>query len=186
MFLAEGFEDIEALATRDILIRAGIEVNLIAVDEEPFVISAHGLTVGVDEMLCDIEPENGCGREDMMIFPGGMPGSKNLGDSRKLIDLMNAHYKEGGSVAAICAAPKFVLSQLEGIGSAEFTCYEGCQDTLMGLGAKYLRRPAVTCGRIITGRGPGYANDFALAIVRHIKGADAAAAVAAGLSPSCE
>jgi len=186
IFLAEGFEDIEALATRDVLLRGGVNVNLISITDEPFVVSARGLTVSVDDMLCDIEPDGKCSAEDVMIFPGGLPGSKNLGDCKELISLMNAHYTAGGTVAAICAAPKFVFGQLKGIETAEFTCYDGCEDTLIAKGAKFLRKPAVTCGRIITGRGPGHAIDFALAILRHIKGEKVAAEVATGLTLKCD
>lgn len=186
IFLANGFEDMEALGTRDVLVRGGVDVNLISITDEPFVVSSHGVTVGVDDMLCDIEPDGKCGPSDVMIFPGGMPGSKSLGECRRLIDLMNEHYAAGGSVAAICAAPKFVLGQLKGIENAEFTCFDGCEAPLIEMGAGFLRKPAVTCGRIITGRSAGYAIDFGLAILRHIKGEKAAADVAAALKLACD
>jgi len=186
IFLADGFEEIEALATRDVLIRGGIDVNLISIMEEPFVVSAHGVSMDPDEFFCCYEPDGRCSSEDVMIFPGGMPGSVRLGNCKRLIALMNEHYKAGGSVAAICAAPKFVLGQLEGIENAEFTCYDGCETELVEKGAKFLRKPAVTCGRIITGRGPGHAIDFGLAILKHIKGEKAAAEVAAALTLECD
>lgn len=186
IFLAEGFEDVEALATRDILVRGGVDVKLVAIGGEPFVVSAHGAAVGVDEMLCDIEDDGECSAADVMIFPGGLPGSKNLGECRELIGMMNRHYAAGGSVAAICAAPKFVLSQLDGIEKAQFTCYDGCEDTLVGKGASFLRKPSVTSGRIITGRGPGHAVDFGLAILSQIKGEKSAAKVAADFTLQCD
>lgn len=186
IFMADGFEDVEALGTRDVLVRGQVDVNLISITDEPFVVSSHGVTVGTDDMLCDIEPDGGCGPQDVMIFPGGMPGSKNLGACGRLIELMNAHYAAGGSVAAICAAPKFVLGQLKGIENAEVTCFDGCEDLLVEKGAKWVRKPAVVSGRIITGRSAGYALDFGLAILRHIKGEKAAAEVAAALTLKCD
>lgn len=184
--MANGFEDVEALGTRDVLVRGGLDVNLISITDEPFVVSSHGVTVGVDDMLCDIEPDGECGSEDIMIFPGGMPGSKSLGECQKLIKLMNEHYTSGGSVAAICAAPMFVLGQLAGIEKAEVTCFDGCEAPLIEKGSKWVRKPAVVSGRIITGRSAGYALDFGLAILRHIKGEKAAAEVAAALMLKCD
>ena len=80
-------------------------------------------------------------------------------------------------MAAICAAPKFVLPHLGDVSGLEFTCYDGCEDTLVSLGASFVRRPFAVCGRIITGRGPGHAMDFAFAILGAIKGPGAAASV---------
>ena len=116
-----------------------------------------------------------------MIFPGGMPGSKNLGECTKLIDAMNDHYQNGGSVAAICAAPKFVFGQLKGIEKAQFTCFDGCEEPLIAMRAQFLRKPAVTCGRIITGRGSGHSIDFGFAILKQIKGEESVAKVRGGM-----
>lgn len=189
MFLADGFEDIEALGTRDVLLRGGVEVTLVGINFEPFAISSHGLTVGVDDFLEDILDSDTCegaSEKDFMIFPGGMPGAKNLGECEALVTLMNKHYAQGGSVAAICAAPAQVLGHLDGIEKAEFTCYDGCESDLVARGAKFVRKPSVTCGRIITGRGPGHTMDFALAVLRAIKGPQAADAVASAMTLKCD
>lgn len=184
IFLADGFEEIEALAVRDVLVRGGVKVNLVSISDEYQVCSSHGVTVVADTMLEDClyygcgdlrvlspeEKKSPAGASDVMIFPGGMPGSRRLGECESLISAMNDHYREGGTVAAICAAPSFVLSQLEGIAGAEFTCYDGCEANLVEMGARFSPRPAVVCGRIITGRGPGHAIDFGLAILRALKG----------------
>ena len=186
IFLADGFEDIEALATRDVLIRGGVEVQTVSIGEDPFVVSSHGLMVGVDTFIEDLDDTTGTGAGDVMIFPGGMPGSKNLAACKPLIRMMNRHYAEGGSVAAICAAPGFVLSQLKGIEEAVFTCYDGCDAQTTATGAVFVRKPAVTSGRIITGRGPGHTMDFALEVLKKIKGDEVAAKVAAGMILTCE
>ena len=116
IFLADGFEDVEALATNDVLRRGGVGTRLISISGEPFVQSSHGVTVSAEEMLQDIDSDHdGTCAEDIMIFPGGMPGSTNLAQCGRLIEMMNAHYAAGGSLAAICAAPGLVLSQLDGI-----------------------------------------------------------------------
>ena len=174
IFLADGFEDVEALGTRDVLVRGGVDVTLAGISDSPFVESSHGVTVGVDDMLCDMEDDGRADEQDFLIFPGGMPGSRNLAECEPLIDLMNAHYAQGGSVAAICAAPGLVLSQLEGVENAQFTCFSGFEGALQEKGWKFCPKAAVTSGRIITGRSAGWALDFGLEILRKIKGEETA------------
>jgi len=189
IFLAEGFEELEAVATRDVLSRGGVDVKLVSITEDPFVVSARGLMMGVDAILEDLvrfgDSDDKITRYDVMIFPGGLPGAENLAADKQLISLMNDHYSLGGTVAAICASPKFVLSKLDGISQAEFTCYDGCEDTLEVMGAKFLPRPAVTSGRIITGRGPGHAVDFGLEILRYLKGDEVASSVSDDMILEC-
>ena len=182
IFLAEGFEPIEALAPCDVLRRGGLDVRLVAVEEEPVVLSAHGIAVGPDTFLSVLgsAPERTTA-EDVMIFPGGMPGARNLAENRKLMALMREHYAAGGTLAAICAAPGLVLSQLGDLSGVAFTCYDGFEAPMMAKGAKYTAAGTVTSGRIITGRGPGYATEFGLAILAAVKGAEAAEAVRAGM-----
>ena len=122
IFLADGFEDIEALGTRDILKRAGIDVQLVGITEDPFVVSSHGLMVGIDCSLADLEESYGASEGDVMVFPGGMPGARNLGRCTRLVELMKDHYSDGGTLAAICAAPGLVLSQLDDLWGIDFTC----------------------------------------------------------------
>lgn len=189
IFLANGFEDIEALATRDILTRGGIDVRTVSISSDSMVTSAHGMTVMADmtfARLAETDDTEPCSAQDMLIFPGGMPGSSNLGACRELIELMNRHYGQGGSVAAICAAPNLVLSQLDGIGTATVTRYDGCEDLLIAKGAVTVNRPAVTSGRIITGRGPGHSIDFGLEILKMLAGKETAAKVAAAVTLPCD
>ncbi len=184
IFLAEGFEDMEALGTRDVLLRAGIPVTTVSITDEYFVTSSHGVTVSVDMNRKTFElslEEEGTGAADMMIFPGGMPGSKNLAHDRALMELMQRHFASGGSVAAICAAPGLVLSHLDGIEGLKFTCFDGFEEPMIEKGAVYVPDGAVTDGRLITGRGAGHAVGFGLAIVAYLRGEEAAEKVRHGL-----
>ncbi|MBR4809256.1 MAG: DJ-1/PfpI family protein [Bacteroidales bacterium] len=165
IFLADGFEDIEALGTCDVLRRAGLQVELISIKNDTMVTSSHGVDIDAEWVFEDMEIFGGTTARDIMIFPGGMPGSMSLASCKKLIQTMKAHYREGGMLAAICAAPGLVLSQLDDVKGLEFTCFEGFQDALVNKGAVYNPKPAVRSGRIITGRSAGHALSFALEIV---------------------
>jgi len=184
IFLANGFEETEALATLDVLRRAGLDVKSVSITEDNAVTGAHNITALADltfsEFVSSI-PEGKAGKNDVMVFPGGMPGTTNLASCKPLMDLMIAHYNEGGSVAAICAAPGYVVAQLPGLKGKKFTCYDGCGDRTLAQGAEYVKAPSVTDGNLITGRGPGVAIDFALAIVTHVKGAELAAKIKAAM-----
>ncbi len=166
IFLADGFEDVEALGTNDVLRRAGLHSKLVGIGEDPFAQSSHGVMVGVDENLpfMDID-HSGTTEGDVLIFPGGMPGSKSLAACKPLVKLMQEHYDAGGTVAAICAAPGLVLSQLKGISGATVTCFDGFEGYLEKAGARFEPRPAICSGRIITGRSAGHALSFGLEIV---------------------
>lgn len=178
IFLADGFEDVEALATNDVLRRGGVPVNLISISDEPFVTSSHGVTLGVECSIHDIEiNHSGTTARDVMIFPGGMPGTKNLAACKPLVKAMQAHYDAGGTVAAICAAPGLVLGQLKDLKDVEFTCFDGFEDGPVSKGAKFIPKPALTCGRIITGRSAGHAIAFGLEILERVKGDEAVAKV---------
>ena len=167
IFLADGFEDIEALGTCDVLRRAGLHVNLVSITDEPYVTSSHGVPICADCFLEDME-EDGTSNTDVMIFPGGMPGSKGLAACTPLIDAMKRHYASGGIVAAICAAPGLVLSKLDNLQGERFTCFDGFQDALLAKEAIFTPLPAVTSGRIITGRSAGHAVSFGLEILSAI------------------
>ena len=179
IFLADGFEDCEALAVNDVLRRGGIDVELIGISDEPFVQSSHGVTVGIERNLSELvlHCDETASARDFMIFPGGMPGSSNLAACKTLIKAMQNHYDAGGSLAAICAAPGLVLSQLKNIEGLEFTCFDGFEDKLEAKGAVRRVCPAVRSGRIITGRSAGWAVEFGLEILSAIGGEELASKV---------
>lgn len=177
IFLAEGFEDIEALATADVLRRGGVDVELVSITEEPFVVSSHRVAVGVDSSFdfFILNVDRGVATEkDVMIFPGGMPGTKNLASCAMLMELMQDHYDAGGTVAAICAAPGLVLGRLDGIEGKRMTCFDGFETILESRGAQFVPKPAITDGRVITGRSAGHAIAFGLEILRKVKGEEVA------------
>lgn len=177
IFLAEGFEDVEALGTADVLRRGGVDVKLVSTNDSPFVVSSHGVAVGVDFTIEDIDanPE-GTTEKDLMIFPGGMPGTEHLAADEDLMELMKGHYDCGGSLAAICAAPGLVLSKLgkAALKGTQVTCFDGFESYLEACGAEFIPRPAIKSGRIITGRSAGHALSFGLEILKLIKGEKAA------------
>jgi len=183
--LADGFEETEALATLDVLRRGKIDALTVSIkEEETLVTGSHGIPVVADmpfsEFLSGLQ-EEGTGPDDVMVFPGGMPGTRNLAAHERLMDLMKRHHALGGTVAAICAAPGLVVSQLNGLEGIRFTCYDGFEDYLTVKGAEYVKAPAVADGGIITGRGAGCAIDFGLKILEHLRGPEAAEAVKRGL-----
>ena len=184
IFLAEGFEDMEAVATRDVLLRGGVDVKTVSITEERSVTSSHGLTVQADLVRSEFEASLNkvkVGKGDVMIFPGGMPGTKNLAADKELMGLMKNQYVLGCTVAAICAAPGLVASQLNPLYGKRFTCFEGFQEPMLRKGAVFTGESAVVDDRLITGRGAGHAVNFGLAILRHLKGAEAAEKVKEGL-----
>ena len=184
IFLADGFEDMEAVATRDVLIRGGVDVKTVSITEERQVVSSHGLTLQADLVRDEFEalPGKGkVGKSDVMIFPGGMPGTKYLAEDAALMKRMKHHYVLGGTVAAICAAPGLVASQLDPLYGLKFTCYDGFESRMTEKGAVFTPESTVVDGHLITGRGAGHAVAFGLAILRYLKSADAADKVKAGL-----
>ncbi len=190
IFLADGFEDMEALATRDVLLRGGVPVITVSITDDYLVESSHGLSVSADTSWRDLEVmEPGTSAQDVMIFPGGMPGSRNLAQHAELMEIMQDHWERGGAVAAICAAPGLVVSQLPGLSGRRFTCFDGFEDALIAAGAAYTPEGTVTSpavspvpgGTLITGRGAGWAVEFGLAILTYLKGPEAAAKVRSSL-----
>lgn len=180
IFLANGFEEIEALATLDVLRRGGVDVKTVSVLYDKFVTGSHKTTVVADMTYGEFKAEvqlDGTDESDVMIFPGGMPGTRNLAENGEIINFMRLHYAEGGAVAAICAAPGLVVSQLPSLQGKHFTCFDGFEDAPIARGGIYEQKPAVRDGNLITGRGAGCAVEFGLAILAHLKGEEAAAAV---------
>lgn len=184
IFLADGFEETEAIATLDVLRRGGIDVSTVSISAERQVTGSHGIAVIADmnrkEFKSQIVASN-TKSGDAMVFPGGMPGTKNLASDEELMFFMMQHYASGGTVAAICAAPGLVVSQLGSLKGKKFTCYDGFEDALIAKGAEYVKAPAVKDGNLITGRGPGCAIEFGLKILEHLKDSETAQKVRQGL-----
>jgi 4-methyl-5(b-hydroxyethyl)-thiazole monophosphate biosynthesis len=184
VFLADGFEISEALTTVNMLRRGGINVKTVSIYDDRIVTSSNRIPVIADMAFGEFKASTSfgpCLPSDVMIFPGGMPGSANLAAFGKLMDIMQQHYTEGGTVAAICAAPAVVLTLLPDLEGKKMTCYDGFEAELTAKGAEYVKEGVVTDGNMITGRGPGWAVEFGLAILAHVKGQETADKVKAGL-----
>ena len=174
VFLADGFEEVEALATVDVLRRCGIEVQTVSISYSEEVTGAHGIIVKADKVLDYSMLQDA----DFLILPGGLPGATNLRDCEALQEVLKQHAAKGGNLAAICAAP-MVLGGLGLLEGKEATCYPGFEKYMIG--AKPGSLPVVQDGNVITGKGPAVAFAFGLKIAEAIKGKDAAGDVAAGM-----
>lgn len=184
IFLADGFEVSEALTTVNMLRRGGVNVKTVSIYDDRIVTSSNRIPVVSDMAFGEFRASTSfgpCLPSDVMIFPGGMPGSSNLAAFGKLMDIMQQHYAEGGTLAAICAAPSVVLGLLPDLQGKKMTCYDGFEEALTEKGAVYVKEGVVTDGQLITGRGPGWAVDFGLAILARLKGQEIADKVKAGL-----
>lgn len=171
IFLADGFEEIEALTPADLLRRAGVEVALAGVTGD-VVTGAHGIKVVCDITAAEAEDKicSPAGAE-MIVLPGGLPGADNLFASDEVSRSITAMKESGGFIAAICAAP-YILGQKGLLEGRMATCYPGFEDKLTG--AETYECDVIRDGEIITGRAMGSAVEFALELVSAIKGEDAA------------
>lgn len=163
VFMANGFEEIEAFTTIDVLRRAGMFVEMISVTKEEIVSGAHDVPV-----LCDARFE-GYNLDDMdvLVLPGGMPGAGTLSDHKGVQTLVRKFMLEDKLIAAICAAP-MVMGKMGLLRGKTVTCYPGFEQYLEG--ANVTGAPVEKDGNIITGKGPGAAFDFALKIVETLYG----------------
>ncbi len=165
VFLAEGFEEIEALTPVDVLRRAGLSVQTVSVMDEQVVAGAHGVPVLADKMFAEINPEDA----EMILLPGGLPGATNLDAHEGLGQMIFDFAKNDKALAAICAAP-LVLGNRGLLQGKKATCYPGFETYLQG--ADYTAALVEKDGNIITGKGPGAAMEFAFAIVEKYCGID--------------
>ena len=165
VFLAEGFEEIEALTPVDVLRRAGLSVQTVSVMDEQIVAGAHGVPVLADKMFAEINPEDA----EMILLPGGLPGATNLDAHEGLGQMIQDFAKEEKPFAAICAAP-LVFGNRGLLQGKKATCYPGFETYLQG--AEYTAALVEKDGNFITGKGPGAAMEFAFAIVEKYCGID--------------
>lgn len=157
VFLAEGFEEIEALSVVDILRRCGLTVSTVSMEQSNRVTGAHGIIVTADMLFGAVSFSEG----DAFVLPGGLPGADNLQSSAPLMALLHQVAKAGKLVAAICAAPK-ILGAEGLVKGKKAVCYPGYETELKG--AETSLAPVMRDGNIITARGAAMAADFAFAI----------------------
>lgn len=162
VFLAEGFEEIEAVTPIDILRRGGVEVRTCSITDSRVVTGAHGIPFTADTVLAEL-----CGGEDVILLPGGMPGTIHLKECQALCERICEHAAKGGLLAAICAAPT-VFGELGLLKGESATCYPGMEDGLFCKDTS--AEKSVLSGRILTSRGAGTAADFAFRLLALLKG----------------
>lgn len=177
IFLADGFEEIEAVTPVDMLRRAGMPVTTVSINPTATATGAHGVPFVADTTIDNADIIDA----DWLILPGGMPGASNLASHPRLRTLLKSQAADGGRIAAICASPAVVLAPLGLLEGRRATAYPGFEDGLKAGGAIPSPGRAVCDGNIITANGPASAQDFALAIITASKGAGAAQAVAGGM-----
>ena len=172
--VADGFEEVEAIAAIDVLRRGGVEVVVASIGRSPEVKGAHGIVVKADALFSDVAES----AYDAIVLPGGGEGTENLKNSDALLKRLVRQREEGGLLCAICAAP----TVLQDAGLLEpgqhVTCYPTCQ---MEIDCTWVNQPAVSHNGIITGRAPGSAMTFAMVVLQALVGDTAAHKVARGL-----
>ncbi len=166
MFLADGFEEVEAFTPLDLLRRAGADVKTIGIGDRT-ITGAHGITVLADAVDSDISDLSA----EMIILPGGMPGTLGLAESSTVSSAIDTAIKNDSYIAAICAAPS-VLGKYGVLEGKTATCFPGFEDSLTG--AKCSQSGVCRDGKIITGSGMGVALEFGLALVEALYGKEKA------------
>ena len=172
--MADGLEEIECLAVVDILRRAGIECETVSITGDDWITGSHDIRIITDKLWKEIK----IGEEDVLFLPGGMPGTKHLGEFGPLCEELKKKHAQGGRIAAICAAPS-VLGDLGILEGKKATCYPGFEERLIG--AAYVPDGVVTDGNITTARGMGFALDLGLELVKLLKSEEDAKSLKAAI-----
>jgi 4-methyl-5(b-hydroxyethyl)-thiazole monophosphate biosynthesis len=158
--LAPGFEETEAVTVIDILRRADLNAVTAALTDNP-VTGSHGIKITTDILLNENE------KYDAIVLPGGMPGTTNLRNDKRVISIIKSISSSGGITAAICAAP-VVLADAGLLKNKNFTCYPGFENEIKD--ADFLTESVVVAGNVITSRGAGTAVPFALKLIEILSG----------------
>ena len=174
VFLAEGFEEFEGLTVVDLLRRAKIETEMVSIMEGKQIKGSHGIKVTAACMFEDVDFSDA----DLLVLPGGMPGTLNLGNHEGLCELLKKHYGENKMIAAICAAPS-VFGQLGFLNGRIATCYPGFERKLEG---------AIVCAtkvsadeNVVTAKGMGAAIDFSLKLIELLVSKETADEISQGI-----
>lgn len=163
IFLADGFEEVEALTVVDLLRRADIDITTVSIEDTMTVTGRSNITVEADKLIDDVDFDSA----DTIVLPGGMPGTKNLAACKVLMNHVDKYAEHGKRLCAICAAPT-VYGKCGLLKGKRACCYPGMEQDLLDAVVTY--DPVTVDGNFITSRGAGTAIDFALAIIEQIKG----------------
>lgn len=175
LFLAEGFEEIEAVTPVDVLKRGGVEVVIAGVGSD-VITGSHGLTIDTDAVAEEINIDE----FDGVVLPGGLPGAVNLSESAAVNDILKKARDEGKLIAAICASPALVLSPLGFLDGKQVTGYPGVEFEFFDR-ISYTDDKVTVDGSFITGKGPGMASDFAFKILEYLTDGTTAGKVASAM-----
>lgn len=170
ILLGKGFEEIEAVSPGDILRRGGLSVCYLGVGGRE-IPGAHGIPVVADQVLDANMPI--C-KEDVFVVPGGLGGVESIEGSQQAMTLLSRARDAGAFLASICAGPR-VLANLGALDGKHITCYPGCEEWMTG--AKVDTADSTCYDGVLTGRAPGSAIDFGLALLEQLAGADTAAEI---------
>ena len=170
ILLANGCEEVEALTPYDMLLRAGVEVKTVSMNPEPTVVGAHGITFSADTTMDEITDV-----PEMLVLPGGMPGTNNLDNDARTHKMIRDTQESGGYLAAICAAP-MILGYSGFLVGKTVTFYPGFEKFMIGA-TRDESKKVITDGKVITARGMGAAVEFGAALIAALKGDEAAAKV---------
>lgn len=164
VLMAQGFEEMELVITVDILRRAGIDVRMTSIEEsmEP-IVGSRGIRITPDQTLSALKPE-GC---DLIILPGGLEGTRRLGENEKVLELLRHTHQIGKALAAICAAPA-VLVKAGVVSNRRVTCHPGAIEHMIGV--KFQTHRVVVDGNITTSRAAGTTFEFAFQLVELLCG----------------
>ena len=175
VFLADGFEDVEALIPVDVLRRGGVDVVTVSVMDAQLVESAHGVQMMADAMFDDVNTSDA----DLLMLPGGMPGASNLFAHEGLRQALLAQAEGGKRIAAICASPAVVLAPLGILDGKRATCYPGFEQALSK--ATYTADLVTVDGPVTTGEGPAAAFPYAYTILADLTNQQTADQIAEGM-----
>ena len=162
VFLADGFEDVEALIPIDVLRRGGVEVVTVSTTEFTQVESAHGVSIETDIQFDQSDYSDA----DLLMLPGGMPGASNLFAHEGVCEALKAQFAAGKKIAAICASPAVVLAPLGILDGKRATCYPGFEQALKN--ATYTADLVTVDGNITTGEGPAAAFPYAYELLTQL------------------
>lgn len=171
IFLADGYEEIEGLTVVDLLRRAKIDIVMVSITGNLYVTGSHQIVTKADVIFEETDYSDA----DLLVLPGGMPGTKHLQEHKGLDLLLKEFYNKGKRLAAICAAPS-VLGTKGLLQGKKAICYPGHEEALIG--ANIIDQPVVEDSMIITSKGMGTAIDFSLSIIRTISGEEEAIKIA--------
>lgn len=176
VFLADGFEDIEALIPVDVLRRGGVEVVTVStVEDSQIATSAHGVQVVADAMIDECTFDDA----DLLLLPGGMPGASNLYECDAVRQALLNQHRQQKRIAAICAAPAVVLAQTGVLDGRRATCYPGFEQLLTK--AEYTADLVTVDGHVTTAEGPAAALPFAYELLSQLVDAQTSRQVAEGM-----